>query len=191
MSVSAGSVLFVRCVPVPLALEALQRLRQACPGARVDVLTSPAAAAQIERSGFADAVIPYKGRKFTLAHAGAGLIVAMRRMRYDTVVVPITPQGTDAFWNVARIALLFGARRTVWQPTDRTPAADVAQWPAVSLAQWWESRSRRGLWRAALARPLVVIALALTWIAAMAMLAVAALVLVPLVWLTPAPGERR
>lgn len=189
MSVSTGSVLFVRCVPVPLALEALQRLRQACPGARVDVLTSPAAAAQIERSGFADAVIPYKGRNFSLAQAGARLIVAMRRVRYDTVVVPITPQGHDAFWNVARIALLFGGRRTVWQPTDRTPAADVSQWPAVSLAQWWRPGSRGARWRAALVRPLVVAALALTWIVAMVMLAIAALVLIPLVWLTPGESQ--
>jgi hypothetical protein len=190
MPMLTSSVLFVRCVPVPDALKALRGLRAACPGARVDVLTSPASAAQIEHSGLADAVIPYEGRRFSLLQTGTRLIVAMRRMRYDTVIVPITALGQDAFWNVARIALLFGGGRTVWQPTDRTPAAEVSEWPIVSVRpRWFPEREKCARWRAAAARPLVVGGLVFTWLAAMAALAIAALVLIPLVWLTP--GGRR
>lgn len=180
-------LLFVRCVPLPLAISALDALRRARPGARIDVLSNEAAAPAIVAAGVADAVVPYRGAAYGVLHAGLRLVLSLRRQRYDVVIVPFSGRGRDAFWNVATLALLFGARETLWQRLE--PAATPA-WTRVSLHDWWAGQSIVTRTRHGLSRALGVPALLAAYVVAMASLALLAVMLVPFVWLKPAHAGR-
>lgn len=180
------TLLFVRCVPQPLALTALADLRRDRPGARIEVLSNNAAASAIATSGAADAVVAYPASAFGILPAGFRLILSLRRRRYDAVIVPFTRRGQEAFWNVARLALLFGGRETLWQSAE---PAGASSWAPVSLRQWWASRPVVTRVRDGVARMLTVAALLMAYLVGMAGLTVLALVLLPFVWLRPAPQD--
>lgn len=179
------TVLFVRCVPQPLAQRARRAIRRARPHARIDVLSNGAAGAALAASGDADAVLEYPGTTYTLLGPGVRVLPRLRRRRYDLVVVPYTSRGREAFWNVARLALLAGGRATVWQRADAADAP-APEWIPVRLRDWWQSQSPAARVRAALLRLLTAPALVVAYGVAMLVLAAAALVLIPAVWLKPA-----
>ena len=180
-------LLFVRCVPQPLAIAALDALRRARPGARIDVLSNEAAAPALVAAGAADGVVPYPGAAYGVLHAGLRLVLSLRRQRYDAVIVPFTGRGRDAFWNVARLALLLGASETLWQRVE--PAATPA-WTRVSLHDWWAGQSIATRIRHGLSKTLAVPALLAAFVVAMAGLALLAAILLPFVWLKPAHAGR-
>jgi hypothetical protein len=179
------TVLFVRCVPQPLAQRALRAIRRARPHARIDVLSNGAAGAALAASGDADAVVEYPGASYALLDPGVRVLPRLRRRRYDLVVVPYTSRGREAFWNVARLALLAGGRATVWQHADAAESP-APEWMPVRLCDWWQSQSPGARLRAALLNLLRVPALVVAYGVAMVGLAAAALVLIPAVWLKPA-----
>ncbi len=179
------TVLFVRCVPQPLAQRALRAIRRSRPHARIDVLSNGAAGAALAASGDADAVVEYPGASYALLGAGMRVLPRLRRRRYDFIVVPYTSRGREAFWNVARLALLAGGRTTVWQRTDGAEAP-APEWIPVRLRDWWQSQSPAARLRGALLQVLRVPALVLAYGVAMLVLGAAALVLIPAVWLKPA-----
>lgn len=184
------SVLFVRCVPQPLARSALQALRLARPAARIDVLSNTAAGAALTAAGIADALVEYPGTSYRLLGAGLRVLPRLRRRRYDVVVVPYTARGREAFWNVARLALLAGARQTVWQRVE-PERAGPPDWTPVRLREWWAGRSPGARMREALLTLVTPPALILVWAVAMAALGALALALIPAVWLKPTPPRGR
>jgi hypothetical protein len=184
------SVLFVRCVPQPLARSALQALRLARPAARIDVLSNTAAGAALTAAGVADTLVEYPGASYRVFGAGLRVLPGLRRRRYDVVVVPYTARGREAFWNVARLALLAGARQTVWQRVE-PEQTDPPDWTPVRLREWWAGRSPGARLREVLLALVTPPALIVAWAIAVAALAALALVLIPAVWLKPDPPRGR
>lgn len=184
------TVLFVRCVPHPLAQRALRAIRRVLPHARIEVLSNGEAGAALAAAGDADAIVEYPGSRYALLDTGLRILPRLRRRRYDLVVVPYTSRGREAFWNVARLALLAGGRATVWQRVD---AAEISEpeWTPVRLRDWLQAQSPGMRVRSALLHLLKVPALVLAYVTGMLVLAAAALVLIPAVWLKPDPSGSR
>jgi hypothetical protein len=185
----AMKALFIRSVPVPMAIRALEQLRQR--GCRPIVLTNVDAGGQLKARQLAEQIVPYRGTRFGLLAAGLRDIVALRRERFDLVIVPFTGSITP-FWNVARLALALGGKRCVWLDCGETGAsAGLDACHDVSVARWWRESHPFDLLRHALLACFRLPGLLLFYVAAMLMLSIVAAVLLPLVWLKPSrPSDR-
>jgi hypothetical protein len=184
------SVLFVRSIPLPAARAALTALRRAAVPPRITVLTDEASVSRLVPTGLIDGAIIYRGTRFGLTAAGLDLIRQVREHEFDVVVVPYVGADRQRFWNVARLALAFAAPACVWMPCEGAAIpTHVDSCEPVRIGDWIRCRRPtdriRGLLFAALTWPLLVAGSLL----AIAMLAAAAAVLFPLVWLKPEPGH--
>jgi len=184
----AASLLFIRSVPVPMAQAVLARLRRAYPDATVTALTSPASARPIEETEAVDEIQAYRSSRFGLRAAGARLLFALRRRRFDYVIVPTTGAHWLPFWNVGRVALAIGGRTAVWLPCDRTAETiDLDRCLPISVHAWRRSASVSTRLRALALTGLKWPLLTVFYGVSMILLAILALVLLPLVWLKPDP----
>jgi hypothetical protein len=185
------SLLFVRSVPVAEAVACLRWLRQQAPGTRVAVLTSAAGCAPLEAAGVSDACEIYEPARMGIAAAGPLRLLRLARRRFDVVVVPHVGNRRD-YRNVARFALALRGRVTLWLQCDAVPSGGDPRLvldPVVLDDVWPEARNR-GRYRAALLAAVKWPALVAVYAAAMVILAVAAAILLPLVWLKPDPGGK-
>lgn len=188
---AAGSILFVRSVPTPLALRALRELSFNTAGVSITVLTPPSGSEMIREALPNARVTVFTGRRFGLRPAGLRLLRWLRRQRFDVVVVPFTGRDVRRFWNVGRLGLAAAGRRTVWLPCDDADRRlGIDGCPPV---RWRDYLADARSWRATRLRLLA----AITWpllvagscLAIVALLLVAA-VLLPSLWLTPGPATR-
>lgn len=130
------ALLFIRATPLPQAVRALSNLRRAFPHAYVTTLTHESSRRAIEDTGLVDRIFVLTGSRFGVLAAGLRLILMMRRQQFDYVIVPFTGRRCEAFWNVGRMALAFGGRRTIWLPADLVTAGELDQCLPVSYREW-------------------------------------------------------
>lgn len=134
---TAKKLLFIRSVPMPYALAALQAIRLRNKGAQLAVLTGPASATPIEAAQTADIVIPYLPPRFGPWFAGYSLLRRLRRERLDRVIVPYVGESRRPFGNVGRMALLAGGKKTVWHACDLPEAAEERDDVRVRWSECW------------------------------------------------------
>lgn len=184
------SILFIRSIPAEPALRGLRWLRQNAPAAHITALTSASSRAAIEAAGIVNAIDIQQRPRFDTALAGLPQRLRLRRWGFDAVVVPCTGR-RRAFANVARFALALGGRTTLWLDCDRLPepgsldaALDRVTAADAETPNGAGARIRQALF-AAIKWPALLAAFAI----AMALLAATAAILLPLVWLKPAPPD--
>jgi hypothetical protein len=182
------SLLFLRSVPVALALPGLRWLRQHAPGTTITVLTSAAGRAPLEEAGVIDACEIYEGQRMGIAAWGPRRLADLARRRFDVVVVPYVGDRRD-YWNVARLALAIRGRVTLWIKCDGLPSGGDPRLvlDRVVLADWWRETRTLAQLRLMVLRAVKWPALVIVYVLAMVFLAVLAAILLPLVWLKPDP----
>jgi hypothetical protein len=133
-----SSLLFVRSVPLPVALRSVQAIRQAHPEARLTVLTGTASISGFESDHLADQIIPYQASRFGVLAAGPDCIHRLRMGKFDCVLVPYIGADWWRFRNVGRMALVIGGRATLWLPCrDHKPLADLETCTPVLWRSFW------------------------------------------------------
>lgn len=132
-------ILFIRSVPMPAAVAAVAWLRGRWPAANLTVLTSETSRADLTATGCVDHAVIHRARRFGLWAAGPRLLVALRRGRFDAIVVPHTGL-PDACWNVARLALAVGGGKSLWlRCAPDQPHSLAAISLRASAIAWWRS----------------------------------------------------
>ena len=182
------SLLFLRSVPVALALPGLRWLREHAPGTTITVLTSAAGRAPLEEAGVIDACEIYEGQRMGIAAWGPRRLADLARRRFDVVVVPYVGDRRD-YWNVARLALAIRGRVTLWIKCDGLPNGGDPQLvlDRVILTDWWRETRTLGQLRLMVLSAVKWPALVIVYVLGMVFLAVLAAILLPLVWLKPDP----
>lgn len=104
-------VLVIRCCRLPVLETTLAWVRQQCPAATIDILSSPGFDAELHAAGAAR-VFHYAGGHLRLWRH-ARLLGTLRGHRYDLVVVPQMADADASYANVHRVALATGAPRVV------------------------------------------------------------------------------
>ena len=186
------SLLFVRSVPLAMALPALRWLRENASGATITALTSPGAKPALEGDGVVDACEIYDAPRLGVAAAGPRRIQQLTRRRFDIVVVPYVGDRRD-YWKVARLALAIRGTATLWLRCDHLPERGDPQvvLPRVALADWWRETRTTARLRLLLLGAIKWPALVAGYVLGMAALTALAAILLPLVWLKPATEEQQ
>jgi hypothetical protein len=186
------SILFIRSVPLPLALQSLRALRQVYPEARLTVLSGPASVSSLESEHVVDRIIPYRGSRFGIFAAGPKCLLQLRTERFDYVLVPFTGADSLPFWNVGRMALMLAGGAVVWLACDDLgTGVDLKTCRHVSWREMWQrTSSMSGIRRTSL-KILKWPFLCLFYAVAMPLLTMLAAVLLPLVWFKPTADDDR
>jgi hypothetical protein len=182
------SILFVRSVALPIALESLAAIRAANPDARITVLTNEASTRAIETSGNADEVLRYSPTRYGIVAAGLRRIGVLRVRRFDLVLVPYIGRSWLPFWNVGRFALALRGLDTRWLAAESaSTSVDLTRCEAVTIRAWSRAMGPGRRARLALVALLKWPALLTATVLGLAVLAIVAPVLFLFVWLTPPP----
>lgn len=186
---TSQSLLFVRSVPLTVAIPALRWLRSAAPDAAITVLTSSGAQATLTDGALADRVEVFDGHRLSIITAGPQRLWRLIRQRYDVIVVPYTGS-RRAYWNVVRLAWAVRGRSVVWLPCDGlAELQSTSRMAPATLADWWREQSVAANLRTAALKAVKWPLLVMLYGVGMTALTILALILLPMVWLAPS-GER-
>jgi glycosyltransferase involved in cell wall biosynthesis len=134
-STSWRRVLVIRSCRLPQFQTAVERITSVHPDAEIWALTHEAHGDQVRTAG-AHHVIGYRAGRLNAWRLGFARLWRLRRLRFDSVVIPLVDDNLSAGANLLRLAAILRPRFvTIWpQPAGmRTIDRSALRWLAVSV----------------------------------------------------------
>ncbi len=123
------TILFIRCVPVPLAWAKLAILARRHADARISVLTTRSSQHLFQRLPYVHDVIPVEGSRLSVTALPPASLVRFKREPFDRVVVPYADESGIGYDNVRAVALACGGRNLIEMPrSHRERLVSVEAW---------------------------------------------------------------
>lgn len=112
----APTILFMRCVPIPLAWAKLAILARRHGDARISVLTTHASQHLFKQLPYVHDVIPFDGTRLSVTALSPANLTTFKREPFDRIVVPYADELGLGYDNVRAAALACGGRSLIEMP---------------------------------------------------------------------------